>query len=148
MNQGQPELWDFRRTAQAPLLLLLDRRNDPVTPLLTQWTYQAMVHELLGIQNGRVSLEGAPDVRDEVKVGFLSLFSTLASLSLPTPSLPPFSPSSSLTHTPPAGNRPLTRFRPILRLKPLRQLRRPRRRSLNLRQRLLDAERVNAGGED
>ncbi|GAA5982763.1 hypothetical protein JCM11641_007780 [Rhodosporidiobolus odoratus] len=67
MNQGQPELWDFRRTASAPLLLILDRRNDPVTPLLTQWTYQAMVHELLGITNGRVSLEDAPDVRDEVK---------------------------------------------------------------------------------
>lgn len=34
-----------------------DRRNDPVTPLLTQWTYQAMVHELLGIHNGRVRIE-------------------------------------------------------------------------------------------
>lgn len=63
-------LWDFRKTATAPLLLVLDRRNDPVTPLLTQWTYQAMVHELLGITNGRVSLEGAPEVRDEVKVRF------------------------------------------------------------------------------
>ncbi|GAA5834502.1 hypothetical protein JCM11251_007023 [Rhodosporidiobolus azoricus] len=67
MNQGQPELWEFRRTAQAPLLLILDRRNDPVTPLLTQWTYQAMVHELLGIQNGRVSLQDAPEVREELK---------------------------------------------------------------------------------
>lgn len=38
------------------LLLILDRRNDPVTPLLTQWTYQAMVHEQLGIQHGRVAL--------------------------------------------------------------------------------------------
>ncbi|BGP20303.1 hypothetical protein JCM10213_002068 [Rhodosporidiobolus nylandii] len=67
MQQGQPELWDFRRTASAPLLLILDRRNDPVTPLLTQWTYQAMVHELLGITNGRVNMESAPDVRDELK---------------------------------------------------------------------------------
>ncbi|GAA5915328.1 hypothetical protein JCM8208_001699 [Rhodotorula glutinis] len=65
-------LWDFRKTATAPLLLVLDRRNDPVTPLLTQWTYQAMVHELLGITNGRVSLEGAPEVRDEVKEIVLS----------------------------------------------------------------------------
>jgi vacuolar protein sorting-associated protein 45 len=35
----------------------VDRRNDPVTPLLSQWTYQAMVHELVGITNGRVTVE-------------------------------------------------------------------------------------------
>ncbi|CAD6566648.1 MAG: vacuolar protein sorting-associated protein 45 [Tremellales sp. Tagirdzhanova-0007] len=52
------ELFDFRPTAgPAPLLLILDRRNDPVTPLLSQWTYQAMVHELCGINNGRVRIE-------------------------------------------------------------------------------------------
>jgi hypothetical protein len=28
-----------------------------VTPLLSQWTYQAMVHELVGINNGRVTIE-------------------------------------------------------------------------------------------
>jgi vacuolar protein sorting-associated protein 45 len=53
------ELFDFRPTAgPAPLLLILDRRNDPVTPLLSQWTYQAMVHELCGITNGRVRIDG------------------------------------------------------------------------------------------
>lgn len=74
------ELFDFRAsTGPAPLLLILgesgycpltwkraaddrrlmlDRRNDPVTPLLSQWTYQAMVHELMGINNGRVRIEG------------------------------------------------------------------------------------------
>lgn len=67
---GGESLWDFRKTATAPLLLILDRRNDPVTPLLTQWTYQAMVHELLGITNGRVSLGDAPDVRDDMKVRY------------------------------------------------------------------------------
>lgn len=36
---------------------MVDRRNDPVTPLLTQWTYQAMVHELVGIHNGRVTID-------------------------------------------------------------------------------------------
>ena len=51
-----------------PLLLIVDRRNDPVTPLLTQWTYQAMVHELFGIVNGRVNLSVVPDVRPELKV--------------------------------------------------------------------------------
>ncbi|BGP43629.1 vacuolar protein sorting-associated protein 45 [Rhodotorula kratochvilovae] len=72
MNAPQGDLWEFRKTATAPLLLILDRRNDPVTPLLTQWTYQAMVHELLGITNGRVSLAEAPDVRDEMKEIVLS----------------------------------------------------------------------------
>ncbi|KAJ3339600.1 vacuolar protein sorting-associated protein 45 [Gonapodya sp. JEL0774] len=53
-----PSLFDFRATPVPPLLLILDRRSDPVTPLLNQWTYQAMVHELLGIVNGRVDLSG------------------------------------------------------------------------------------------
>jgi vacuolar protein sorting-associated protein 45 len=64
----EDQLFDFRRTDTPPILLILDRRDDPVTPLLTQWTYQAMVHELLGIQNGRVDLSSVPDVRQELKV--------------------------------------------------------------------------------
>eukprot|EP00040_Diaphanoeca_grandis_P018523 m.97422 g.97422 ORF g.97422 m.97422 type:complete len:549 (-) comp26976_c0_seq5:151-1797(-) len=39
------------------LLLVIDRRDDPITPLLNQWTYQAMVHELLGIENGKVNVD-------------------------------------------------------------------------------------------
>jgi hypothetical protein len=60
--QSESTLFDFRLTQFPPLLLILDRRNDPVTPLLSQWTYQAMVHELLGIQNGRVDLSLVPDI--------------------------------------------------------------------------------------
>ncbi|TPX37090.1 hypothetical protein SmJEL517_g00924 [Synchytrium microbalum] len=60
-------LFDFRKTDTPPILLLLDRRGDPVTPLLNQWTYQAMVHELMGITNGRVDLADVPDVRPELK---------------------------------------------------------------------------------
>jgi vacuolar protein sorting-associated protein 45 len=40
-------------------LLIMDRRDDPVTPLLNQWTYQAMVHELVdpqGIWYNRVTV--------------------------------------------------------------------------------------------
>ena len=55
-----------------PVLLILDRREDPVTPLLTQWTYQAMVHQLLGITNNRVSLAGAPGVGKELQEVMLS----------------------------------------------------------------------------
>ncbi|KAH0563117.1 hypothetical protein GP486_002312 [Trichoglossum hirsutum] len=68
----EEQLFDFRRTDTPPILLILDRRDDPVTPLLTQWTYQAMVHELLGIQNGRVNLSSVPDVRQELKEIVLS----------------------------------------------------------------------------
>lgn len=63
----EEQLFDFRKTDTPPILLLLDRREDPVTPLLTQWTYQAMVHQLLGIENGRVNLSGVPDIRPELK---------------------------------------------------------------------------------
>lgn len=65
--QNESTLFEFRGTQVPPLLLILDRRNDPVTPLLSQWTYQAMVHELLGIQNGRVDLSLVPDIRPELK---------------------------------------------------------------------------------
>ncbi|WCJ43420.1 vacuolar protein sorting 45 [Euphorbia peplus] len=56
MYQQESALFDFRRTEISPLLLILDRRDDPVTPLLNQWTYQAMVHELIGIQDNKVDL--------------------------------------------------------------------------------------------
>ena len=64
----EEQLFDFRKPDTPPILLLVDRRDDPVTPLLTQWTYQAMVHELLGIDNGRVNLSDVPEVRPEFKV--------------------------------------------------------------------------------
>lgn len=41
-----------------------------MTPLLSQWTYQAMVHELIGIQNGRVDLSQVPGIRPELRVSF------------------------------------------------------------------------------
>ncbi|KXT03470.1 hypothetical protein AC578_1566 [Pseudocercospora eumusae] len=68
----EEQLFDFRKPDTPPILLLIDRREDPVTPLLTQWTYQAMVHELLGIENGRVNLSEVPDVRPEFKEIVLS----------------------------------------------------------------------------
>lgn len=66
----EEQLFDFgvrNKPDTPPVLLILDRRDDPVTPLLTQWTYQAQVHELLGIRNGRVDLSEVPDIRPELK---------------------------------------------------------------------------------
>src|SRR3989338_4045198 len=50
------ELFLAGRPEVPPVLLIIDRRADPVTPLLTQWTYQAMIHEVLGIANNRCIL--------------------------------------------------------------------------------------------
>ncbi|KXJ94575.1 glucose inhibited division protein A-domain-containing protein [Microdochium bolleyi] len=68
----EEQLFDFRKVDTPPLLLILDRREDPATPLLNQWTYQAMVHQLLGVKNGRVDLSDVPDIRDELKEIVLS----------------------------------------------------------------------------
>ncbi|KAF8063735.1 VPS45 [Scenedesmus sp. PABB004] len=64
----QPAVFDFGSRA-APVVLLLDRCDDPVTPLLTQWTYEAMIHEAIGIRDGTAVLTSAkvpPDQREVV----------------------------------------------------------------------------------
>ena len=50
-----------------PVLLILDRTADPVTPLLNQWTYQAMMHELLTINNNRVDLSNVEGISKELR---------------------------------------------------------------------------------
>ena len=70
-NIEHDDVFEFRRQ-EGPLLLILDRRDDPITPLLTQWTYQAMVHELLGLNNNRVSLKGVPGINKELEEVVLS----------------------------------------------------------------------------
>ncbi|CAB3220288.1 unnamed protein product [Arctia plantaginis] len=62
----------FNGEIPTPQLLIIDRRDDPVTPLLSQWTYQAMVHELLTINNNRVSLAHLPEVHKDFKEVVLS----------------------------------------------------------------------------
>lgn len=71
----ESSLFDFRTQesgAPPPLLLILDRRDDPVTPLLNQWTYQAMVHELLTINNNRVDLSDVESAPKDMKQVVLS----------------------------------------------------------------------------
>ncbi|KAI8569568.1 hypothetical protein RHMOL_Rhmol02G0288500 [Rhododendron molle] len=69
MYQQESGLFDFRRTEISPLLLIIDRRDDPVTPLLNQWTYQAMVHELIGIQDNKVDLRNSGKIsKDQQEV--------------------------------------------------------------------------------
>ncbi|EEB08723.1 vacuolar sorting protein Vps45 [Schizosaccharomyces japonicus yFS275] len=72
--QQELQLFNFRKSDVDPLLLILDRKNDPVTPLLMQWTYQAMVHDLFGIQNGRVTLPNTSDASQEPQEFVLNPF--------------------------------------------------------------------------
>lgn len=62
------QIFHFRQVKHNPVLLLvLDRTSDPITPLLSQWTYQAMVHELLGLNNNRLHLGNAPGVSKDLQ---------------------------------------------------------------------------------
>uniref|UniRef100_A0A674NSU4 Vacuolar protein sorting-associated protein 45 n=1 Tax=Takifugu rubripes TaxID=31033 RepID=A0A674NSU4_TAKRU len=66
------ELFDFRKTEVPPVLLILDRSDDAITPLLNQWTYQAMVHELLGLNNNRIDLSRVPGISKDLREVVLS----------------------------------------------------------------------------
>lgn len=35
-------------------MFILDRREDPITPLFNQWKYQAMIHELIGMDLNKI----------------------------------------------------------------------------------------------
>jgi hypothetical protein len=65
-------LFDFKLRDTPALLLILDRKNDPITPLLTPWTFQSMVHELIGIENNTVDLSNCPGITEDLKKIVLS----------------------------------------------------------------------------
>ena len=52
----EQEIHGFQSRAGTPLLLLFDRREDPVSPLIKPWTYQAMLHEYVGMTRNTVDL--------------------------------------------------------------------------------------------
>ncbi len=39
-------------------MIIIDRKEDPVTPLLIHWNYQSLLHDLLGIDDNKVVLNG------------------------------------------------------------------------------------------
>ncbi|XP_050541921.1 vacuolar protein sorting-associated protein 45 [Daktulosphaira vitifoliae] len=63
----EENLFNFKQTDIQPQMLILDRREDPVTPLLMPWTYQAMVHELLTINNNQVDLSHVEDIKPDLQ---------------------------------------------------------------------------------
>ena len=46
----------FDQTEKA-ILIITDRREDPITPLITPWTYQSMLHEHIGLNLNRLQLK-------------------------------------------------------------------------------------------
>lgn len=65
-------LYTGNSTESNSTLLILDRRDDAITPLLHQWTYEAMVHELIGVNKGRVNLAHVQGVSDDLKEVIMS----------------------------------------------------------------------------
>jgi vacuolar protein sorting-associated protein 45 len=53
------EAFHFGTNGDNTLLLLVDRCQDPITPLLTKWTYQSMIHELIGLKNNVCTIESS-----------------------------------------------------------------------------------------
>lgn len=51
----------FESCRSDTVMIIMDRSEDPVSPLLNQWTYEAMVHELIGMNNNRVNMTNVPD---------------------------------------------------------------------------------------
>lgn len=43
---------DFARNSH--MLIIMERKEDPITPLITNWGYQALLHELIGIDNNKI----------------------------------------------------------------------------------------------
>lgn len=47
------------------LLLIIDRRNDLITPILNKWLYYPMIHELFTIRNNRINLANVPNRQEK-----------------------------------------------------------------------------------
>ncbi|VVC43830.1 Hypothetical protein CINCED_3A017831 [Cinara cedri] len=63
----EENLFNLKQGDIQPQLLILDRREDPVSPLLMPWSYQAMVHELLTINNNQVDLSHIEDIKPDLQ---------------------------------------------------------------------------------
>ncbi|KAK6202849.1 vacuolar protein sorting associated protein [Scheffersomyces amazonensis] len=53
-----------------PVLLLLDRKSDPITPLISPWTYQSMIHEYIGIKKNITEVSSEQLILDEIQDKF------------------------------------------------------------------------------
>lgn len=65
--RNDPELFSY--PPSDTVVLLLDRRMDPLTPLITPWTYQAMLHEHFGVGHNVIQLPAELDASQEEREG-------------------------------------------------------------------------------
>eukprot|EP00657_Telonema_sp_P-1_P010438 TRINITY_DN4880_c0_g1_i1.p1 TRINITY_DN4880_c0_g1~~TRINITY_DN4880_c0_g1_i1.p1 ORF type:complete len:208 (-),score=72.40 TRINITY_DN4880_c0_g1_i1:89-712(-) len=63
ISNKESDVHNFANRAGTPLMLIFDRSEDPLTPLLKPWTYQAMLHEYIGIKLNTVDLQGLPGAK-------------------------------------------------------------------------------------
>jgi vacuolar protein sorting-associated protein 45 len=71
--RSERELFNFGSAGNDSLLLILDRRDDPITPLLQNWTYHALVHENFQIKNNRVNMKSVPNIQKDLNEIVLSV---------------------------------------------------------------------------
>lgn len=57
--KGSLDSFDF---SDSVTVMILDRRSDLVTPLILPWTYQALINDLFGLEQGFVDLSKSPIV--------------------------------------------------------------------------------------
>ena len=68
VEQGQNNNNSNRKSSANTVgLYIFDRRCDAITPLLQQWTYRAMLHELLTINRGQIDLSGVSGIEPDMQ---------------------------------------------------------------------------------
>lgn len=72
IQKNEKALFDFPAMDVPPLLILIDRKNDPLTPLLQPWTYQSMINEYIGLRRNVVDLSNIPDIEKDLQQVTLS----------------------------------------------------------------------------
>lgn len=73
IKKDEKQLFDFASDPSAPpTLIILDRNDDPLTPLLQPWTYQSMIHEYIGVKRNMVDLSQVPNIDKDLEKVTLS----------------------------------------------------------------------------
>eukprot|EP01062_Namystynia_karyoxenos_P062621 TRINITY_DN55503_c0_g1_i1.p1 TRINITY_DN55503_c0_g1~~TRINITY_DN55503_c0_g1_i1.p1 ORF type:complete len:596 (+),score=257.78 TRINITY_DN55503_c0_g1_i1:96-1883(+) len=71
--QEQQELFASERKDDS-VILFVDRKDDAVTPLLTQWTYEAMVHNEFGVRRHCCTVPASPVAAEEETLNLTPLY--------------------------------------------------------------------------
>ncbi|KOG99425.1 Vps45p [Saccharomyces eubayanus] len=72
IGKNERTFFDFPVMDSTPILLILDRKTDPITPLLQPWTYQSMINEYIGVKRNIVDLSKVPKIDKDLEKVTLS----------------------------------------------------------------------------